>query len=220
MSEKVVIGDATLYCGDCLDVMPTLDKVDAVVTDPPYGISYKPFNKNYNKTKKNVKKIIGDEVKFNPFFLLGYANVIMWGSNHYSDLLPVGDVLVWDKRTKQHLDKMIGDSCEIAYMKTNRRSHTYILRLQHGGVVNADSCVGNNATRQHPTQKPVSLMKWCISHLPETTETILDPFMGSGTTGVAALSMGRKFVGIEKDPDYFKIACDRIQQEYNQMKLF
>lgn len=74
--------------------------------------------------------------------------------------------------------------------------------------------------KHHPTQKPVELMSWCITHLPKETKTILDPFMGSGTTGVACLQMGRKFIGIEKDPDYFEIACQRIQQEHNQLKLF
>ena len=213
------IGDARLILGDCLAVMPELGRFDAVVTDPPYGIDYKPFNKNWNGTKKAVSKIIGDNAKFNPALFLEYPEVIIWGSNNFSDLLPVGDVLIWDKRTKKHLDNMIGDPCEIAFRKTEKRSHVQIFRLQHGGVINADSAEGNNAARHHPTQKPVSLMRWCLSFLPNA-QTILDPFMGSGTTGVACVKLGRKFTGIELDPDYFDIAVKRIEEAYRQPDMF
>ena len=94
-----------------------------------------------------------------------------------------------------------------------------IKRLLHGGVVNADSMIGNNQKRVHPTQKPIALMSWCIEQV-GNPQTILDPFMGSGTTGVAAIQMGRKFIGIELDPTYFDIACERIERATRQEDMF
>ena len=216
MSDIVRIGDATLYHGDCMDILPTLGKVDAVVTDPPYGINLCPFNKYWNGKKKDVDKIIGDDRPFNPWPYIDYDEVIMWGSNNYT--LPSGDLLIWDKRGgKSNLDKMIGDSCEVAWLKTdNNRSHVHIHRLLHGGVVNADSISGNNAVRVHPTQKPVQLMHWCLTFI--VGNIILDPFMGSGTTGVACAHI-RTFIGIEKEEKYFDIACERIEAAYAQGRL-
>jgi len=216
VSDIVKIGDATLYHGDCLEILPTLDKVDAVVTDPPYGVSYKPFNKNWDGTKKAVEKITGDDQQFDPAPFIEYQEVILWGYNNYS--LPPGDALIWDKRGGKDIDGMIGDSCEIAWRKTDDRSHAHIKRLLHGGVINADSHKGNNAKRVHPTQKPVAVMEWCIQFT--LGQTILDPFMGSGTTGVACANLGRKFIGIEIERKYFDIACERIEAAYAQGRLF
>jgi len=190
VTNPVIIGDATLYLGDCMDILPTLDKVDAVVTDPPYGIGYVPFNKNWDGTLKEVSRIVGDDKPFNPEPLMKYKELILWGCNNYN--LPPGDALIWDKRGGKNIDGMIGDPCEIAYRRTEKRSHAYIKRLLHGGVINADSHKGNNAKRVHPTQKPVAVMEWCIGFI--KSQTILDPFMGSGTTGVACANLGRKFI--------------------------
>lgn len=215
---KVEIGNATLYLGDCMDILPTLDKVDAVITDPPYGMNYRPEKwKKYSGEKSGWMPIHGDNEKFNPSPFLGYDNVILWGFNYYSDLLPVGALLIWDKRCNESGDKMYGASIESAWMKN--QSGTRIKRLLHGGVVNADSAYGNNEKRIHPTQKPIALMAWCIE-LAGSPETILDPFMGSGTTGVASIQLGRKFIGIEREPKYFDIACQRIEQAVAQGQLF
>jgi len=216
MSEIVTIGDATLMHGDCLEILPTLEKVDAVVTDPPYGINYKPFNKNWDGTKKSVTGVCGDDKQFNPVPFLGFGEVILWGANNYQ--LPVGDALIWDKRGGKNIDGMIGDSCEVAWRKTRKRSHVHIKRLLHGGVINADSATGNNAKRYHATQKPVAVMEWCLGFVEGAT--ILDPFMGSGTTGVACANLGRKFIGIEIERKYFDIACERIDAAYAQGRLF
>jgi site-specific DNA-methyltransferase (adenine-specific) len=215
IKKEVLIGDCRLLLGDCLEIMPTLGKVDCVITDPPYGIDYKPFNKNWDGSKKNVFKIMGDNIAFDPRPFLDFDEVILWGSNNY--ILPVGDLLIWDKRTKSHLDKMLGDPCEVAWMKTQKRSHVHIFRLLHGGVVNADSSYGNNEARHHPTQKPIDLMRWCVE---KVTGTVLDPFMGSGTTGIACAKLGRKFIGIELDETYFEIACKRIEEAYKQPDMF
>jgi site-specific DNA-methyltransferase (adenine-specific) len=215
---KVEIGNATLYLGDCMDILPTLPKVDAVITDPPYGMDYRPEKwKKYSGEKSDWMPIYGDDNKFNPAPFLDFDNVILWGFNYYSDLLPVGALLIWDKRCNESGDKMYGASIESAWMKN--QSGTRIKRLLHGGVVNADSANGNNEKRLHPTQKPIALMAWCIN-LVGNPETILDPFMGSGTTGLAAIQMGRKFIGIEREPKYFEIACKRIQQAVDQPQLF
>lgn len=219
--RKEVIGDCTLYLGDNKDLIESID-CDAVVTDPPYGINYKPHNKNWDKTKKKVKKIIGDDKKFNPCFLLK-KNVpcVIWGNNNFNDLLPVGDLLIWDKRTNKNNDKIIGSPCETAFKTNiNLKSNIYILRLLHCGVINADSIYGNNEKRSHPTQKPIEVMKWCISHLPKDCMTIFDPYMGSGSTLVACAKMGRKGIGIEIDEEYFNIACQRVEDAYKQGDLF
>ena len=218
MFERIQIGGATLYLGDCMDILPTLPKVDAVITDPPYGMDYRPEKwKKYSGEKSDWMPIYGDDNKFNPAPFLDFDNVILWGFNYYSDLLPVGALLIWDKRCNESGDKMYGASIESAWMKN--QSGTRIKRLLHGGVVNADSANGNNEKRLHPTQKPIALMAWCIN-LVGNPETILDPFMGSGTTGLAAIQMGRKFIGIEREPKYFEIACKRIEQAVAQPQLF
>jgi site-specific DNA-methyltransferase (adenine-specific) len=214
------IGGQRLILGDCLEVMKELGAFDAVVTDPPYGIGYKPFDKMWNGQRKKVKAIEGDDAKFDPLPFIDFPNVILWGANHYSDRLPIGNQLIWDKRTKKHLDAMFGDPCEVAWMKSSGRSKTHIIRLQHGGVVNSDSVQGNNAARFHPTQKPIAAMEWCIGFLPKDTQTILDPFMGSGTTLVACQRMGRNGTGIELDPDYFQIACERVDEATRQGDMF
>jgi site-specific DNA-methyltransferase (adenine-specific)/modification methylase len=212
------IGDATLYLGDCMDILPTLDKVDAVITDPPYGMDYRPEKwKKYSGEKSDWMPIYGDDKKFNPAPFLDFDDVILWGFNYYSDLLPVGALLIWDKRCNESGDKMYGASIESAWMKN--QSGTRIKRLLHGGVVNADSFKGNNEMRMHPTQKPIALMAWCIEQA-NNPITILDPFMGSGTTGIAAIQMNRKFIGIEREPKYFDIACQRIEQAMSQPRLF
>ncbi|MDE2100291.1 MAG: site-specific DNA-methyltransferase [Patescibacteria group bacterium] len=191
-----VIGDATLYLGDCMDILPTLGKVDAVITDPPYGLG---------------KRLSGGRMK-NPDWDLCAADTsilpdvpsIIWGGNYFS-LPPSRCWLVWFKRDST---KTMSD-CELAWTSfdANARVFDWII-----AATNAER-VG------HPTQKPVALMRWCIA-LAGNHQTILDPFMGSGTTGVAAIQLGRKFIGIEREPKYFDIACKRIEQAVAQGQLF
>jgi site-specific DNA-methyltransferase (adenine-specific)/modification methylase len=209
---KVEIGNATLYLGDCMDILPTLDPVDAVITDPPYGINYVPYQKNAIKRKK----IYGDNDVFNPEHLLKIQSnvLIIWGANNFSMNLPLGGWLVWDKRTNEAADKILGSPFELAWHSNTKKYK--IARIQHGGAKNAD---GEGIKREHPTQKPISLMKWCIEQA-GNIKIILDPYMGSGTTGVAAIQMGRKFIGIERELSYFDIACKRIEQAAAQGQLF
>jgi site-specific DNA-methyltransferase (adenine-specific) len=216
VTNPVVIGDATLWLGDCMEILPTLPKVDAVVTDPPYGMSLNVRRKSWRGRDMGWQRIHGDDQRFDPSPWLNFDSIVIWGATYFSDLLPVGDWLLWDKRGgNSNLDRMLGGSFELAW--TRGRGKCHVMRLLHGGVVNADSERGNNQLRVHPTQKPVGIMRWCLEF--SDGRTILDPFMGSGTTGVAAVQMGRKFIGIEREPKYFEIACERIRQAQAQGQL-
>ena len=216
------IGAATLYLGDCRDVLPTLGPVDAVVTDPPYGISLNTDNSRFSggntasvaKRGNNVgsaggRPIIGDEGPFDPSFLLDLpGDKIVWGWNNYPDRLPRGACLIWLKRNDAAFGSFLSDA-ELAWM--SKGHGVYCKRdLSNAAIAN---------DRVHPTQKPVTLMEWCLGFVPKA-QTILDPFMGSGTTGVAAVQMGRRFIGIERDEGYFDIACRRIEQAQRQGDMF
>jgi len=218
MENKVIIGNATLYCGDCRDILPTIGKVDAVVTDPPYGIGLAGGFSGAGGFIAPIQRreYIGDWDNERPSkdifeaIILCPKYQIIWGGNYFTDYLPVGRFwLVWDK-----LNTMPTFSdCELAWTNIDRKSVKRLTYMQNG-------CMSKERERFHPTQKAIDVMKWTISFLPENSETILDPFMGSGTTGVAAVQMGRKFIGIELDPDYFKIACKRIEDAQRQKDLF
>lgn len=214
MPSPVIIGNATLYLGSCEDILPTLPKVDAVVTDPPYGIALNTDNTRFSggsaasRAKRGCNigtaegaPIIGDEKPFDPSFLLSLpGHKIIWGWNNYPDKLPRGACLVWLKRNDAAFGSFLSDA-ELAWMS---KGHGVYCRRDLSNAAIANS-------RVHPTQKPIGLMRWCLEFLPKA-ETILDPFMGSGTTGVAALQMGRKFIGIEREPRYFEAACRRIRE--------
>jgi site-specific DNA-methyltransferase (adenine-specific)/modification methylase len=145
---------------------------------------------------------------------------IIWGAeNFYKQLPHRGRWYCWHKRsTAMKPNTMRGSDFELAW--ADEKSGFYkFFNLIHGGVINNDSLTGNNSERFHPTQKPIALMKWCIEQA-GSPKTILDPFMGSGTTGVAAIQMGRKFIGVEREPKYFDIACKRIEQASKQVDMF
>jgi site-specific DNA-methyltransferase (adenine-specific)/modification methylase len=205
--EKVIIGDATLYLGDCMDILPTLDKVDAVITDPPYGIegTWKGGNSNgWGKFQGEAEKWDVRPSWFANWALSTNAKLIVWGGNYFE--FPIsGSWLVWDKVVRE----FTSGHCELAW--TNLKKPIKAFNFSHGELASEG--------KQHPTQKPLSLMKWCINQA-GIPESILDPFMGSGTTGVAAIQMGRKFIGIEREPKYFEIACKRIEQATKQEDMF
>lgn len=209
-----------LRLGDCLEVMKTMgDKsVDWVITDPPYGIDYNPDWDKYDGSKGDFKKIIGDNVKFNPGHLLKYKNIVLFGANYFSDELPLGGWICWDKRLDEKRDNMIGSPFELAWFRSETTSKKSIMiRLLSGGVINPDSINGNNEKRLHPTQKPVSVMRKILEIFTREGDTILDPYMGSGTTGIACKNLKRNFIGIELDPTYFEIAKKRIEGTQEMM---
>lgn len=226
--REEVIGRATLYLGDCRDVLPTLGKVDAVVTDPPYGIGADESAASTAKQRMAAEaKPKGERTKagkgwayygetawdqtrpppevFDLILEAGKEQII-WGGNYFTDLLPpTMQWLVWDKGQR---DFSLAD-CEFAWSSQQRAARIFnyprARALQDG--------------KEHPTQKPIALMKWCLGFLPNA-QTILDPFMGSGTTGVAAVQMGRDFIGVEREEKYFNIACKRIEDAQRQQDLF
>jgi site-specific DNA-methyltransferase (adenine-specific)/modification methylase len=220
MSRVETIGDATLYLGDCRDILPSLPKVDAVVTDPPYGIGEnsrknksrgtssprwkRAFPTDYGNFDWDQKTI--DLQTIEKILALSRCQII-FGGNYYA-LPPSSCWLVWDKLNS-------GDfaDCELAWTNLDKA----VRRIQW--TWNGFQRKGGEA-RFHPTQKPTGVMKWCIEHLPDDVETILDPFMGSGTTGVAAIKLGRKFIGIEIEERYFTIACRRIEEATRQPDMF
>lgn len=198
--EPVTIGRATLFCGDCRDILPTLPRVDAVVTDPPYGIGEDGGRFRDRKggghrvlPKKGWDKSPPNAETFQAIIGAGDAHIV-WGGNYFTDCLPVSrGWLYWNKM-------MGGDFSdgELAWTSLDMALRSFSFCNKGGG-------------KEHPTQKPVPLMRWCLGFLPDA-QTVCDPFMGSGTTGVAALEQGRAFIGIERDPDYFAIACRRIRE--------
>jgi DNA modification methylase len=216
MSNPVIIGNAELWLGSCEDILPTLGKVDAVVTDPPYGIG-EAAGKNASRSKLAVSKDYGnDDWDNEPITseLLAMVRAagrwnIIFGGNYY-DLPPTSCWLVWDKENGA---SDFAD-CELAW--TNLPKAVRRIKFMWNGMLRA-----HGETRgDHPTQKPIGVMKWAIGHLPDPAETILDCFCGSGTTGVAAVQMGRKFIGIEREEKYFEIACKRLEQAQRQQDLF
>jgi len=210
--QKVQIGEATLYLGDCMDILPTLEKVDAVITDPPYGIGANKMTLGNGKRKIDRGSMDWDALPPSDelmSLIFGLADKqIHWGGNYFN-VPPSRCWLVWDKCTGAN---SFAD-CELAW--TNLDSVVKKLTLPWLGSNAKDE----SGERVHPTQKPLNLMRWCID-VAKNPNTILDPFMGSGTTGVAAIQMGRKFIGIEREPKYFEIACKRIEQAVAQGQLF
>jgi len=223
MSEVVTIGDATLYHGDCLEILPTLDKVDAVVTDPPYGMSANTDSTRFSggqakhnrfggQGRNDWGPIAGDHEKFDPSPWLEFP-CAMWGANHYGQKLPPGKTLVWIKKHPDLFGTFLSD-CEIGWASGGHGVWAHYKQFPPPARM-----VENFGETAHPTQKPISLMEWCVGLFPKA-QTILDPYMGSGTTGVACRNVGRKFIGIEVERRYFDIACERIDVAYSQMRLF
>lgn len=199
------IGLATPYLADCMEVLPALGKVDAVITDPPYGISFAAQPTKWQRRAGKTAEAWDDQTApdIEALLALGEKQCV-WGGNYYA-LPPSRGWLSWFKPDAP--PSMA--NFELAWTNQDRNARQF---CQSIGATNAER-VG------HPTQKPLALMLWCIEQLGRPA-TILDPFMGSGTTGVAAVQMGRKFIGIERDPRYFDIACKRIEEAQRITDMF
>ena len=201
--------DMTIYHGDCLEIMPELEPVDMVLTDPPYGINVNTdwINRRNGAWAKGDRPIIGDDKPFNPKPFLGYPELIFWGANHFSDKLPVSaSWLIWDKRRLGTVTRgWNAPDFELAWTNLSCGARLFS-HLWEG--YKRDSEIGEH---YHPTQKPKILMQWCI-RLSKKIGIILDPFMGSGTTLVAAKQLNRKAIGIEIEEKYCEIAAKRIEK--------
>ena len=201
MAEKVVIGNAELWHGDCREVLPLLPFVDLILTDPPYGIGIaaNPVRQSHERMEWDAQPPSA--------WLFGLMqerakHLIVWGGNYFP--LPQSQTfLVWDKMQPENFSLAM---CEQAWCSFKKPAKMHRLSV-------------TSYDKEHPTQKPVKLMEWCIGHAPESA-TVADPFMGSGTTGVAAAAMARQFLGIERERKYFDIACERISRAQAQGCMF
>lgn len=199
--------------GDCLDVLRGLpaECVDAVITDPPYGMAWDTvttrFSGGHNPARRNGgrnddRPVLNDDRLFDPSPWLAFPRVVLFGSNHFGQRLPVGTTLVWLKRQPHAFGAFLSDA-EVAWMKGG-----------HGVYCHLDQSMNAETwDRQHPTQKPIGLMRWCIrkAKVPPGG-LILDPYGGSGTTAVAAVLEGCRAILIEKDPTYAAIARRRVAE--------
>jgi len=210
MTRKEVIGDCTLYLGDCMDILPTLGKVDAVCTDPPYGIN---AARTRNSQKDGwVDYGVDGWDKERPgrdvfdLMLAAAPMQVIWGGNYFTDYLPpTMQWLSWDKGQ----DGFSLADFELAWSSQNKAARR----------INYPRALALKDGKEHPTQKPLAVMKWTLEQMGKP-RTVLDPFMGSGTTGVAAVDLRLEFVGIELEQKFFSIACRRIEQAYKQRSLF
>lgn len=240
-----VIGRATLVLGNCRTLLPALDHGRAIVTDPPYGVGY--VHGGYGQgvhnrvvqarrdgrvmergTARNANRpIAGDDGPFDPSHLLYPKRpTLMWGANHYADRLPAksgSGWLVWNKNPggRGPADNFTDAELAWANFPIKRNVIEYLWK----GVA-CEKAGEENGARYHPTTKPQGLMLRCLQLLPNFEELrspdappVLDPYMGSGSTGVACAKLGLAFVGIEIDPDHFDVACERLDRAQRQGNL-
>jgi len=240
--RKEIIGNATLYLGDCRDILPTLPWVDAVITDPPYGVTSLDWDRRVTGWEKlvpsNVLWCFGSLAFFmaHDFGRWRYAQEIVWekhnGSNFHADRFRrVHELAVmFYQGTWESLHKDVPttpDATRRTVRRKSRPAHTGGIEAssyasEDGGprkqrsIIFARSCHGY---AEHPTQKPVEIIAPLIQYSVPKGGLVIDPFMGSGSTGVACHEHGRRFVGIELNPEYFDIACRRIEDAQRQGRL-
>jgi len=205
-----------VHNGDCLDLLRSLPDgcVDAVITDPPYGMDWDTDSTRFTGGRPDLRRgegrddwgaVRNDNKPFDPSPWLQFPRVVLWGMNHYAASLPVGTTLVWLKKADHLFGSFLSDA-EVAWMKGGhgvycfRKQFPPPSRMAEGG----GRCL-------HPNQKPVELMKWCLDRagVPKGG-LVFDPFMGSGTTGVACLQTDRRFIGCELDPTHYATAVRRL----------
>jgi len=206
--REVTIGPCRLIQGDCMEVLPTLPKVDAVITDPPYGIGDRLTQGGKGQgcfggmtQQASDWHIKPSSVVFEMLFAMS-QNQMIWGGNFFA-LPPCDKPLCWDKIRPNQRNVSEWEYCWTSLCGRAEKFNY----CANGGFVARE-------VREHPTQKPTPLIKWCLSFI-QDAKTILDPFMGSGTTGVACIQTGRRFIGIEKEPKYFDIAVKRTQRAWD-----
>lgn len=212
MARREQIGDATLYLGDCREILPLLGRVDAVVTDPPYGVDFTYEGRTDSKDEWRALM-----VQVVPRLKSMARGVVMPACRQLAlpwwyATFPPDWLICWYKGASPTLSPIgFADwEAHLVWGKPARQIHDYC------GVMATSTDYGNG----HPCPKPIRYAEWFVSRFADAGQTICDPFMGSGTTGVACANLGRKFIGIEIEPKYFNIACERITMAYAQGKLF
>ena len=218
------IGAATLYLGDAREILPTVIGIGAIVSDPPYGIGFahggggRGIDGRRHESRFAGRGIVGDDRPFDPAWLLEryrHLPIALFGGNHFASRLPDSSGwLVWDKREGRTRNTMA--DCELAW--TNRAGVARLKAHFWNGMIKASE---QGEAREHPMQKPVAVMAWVLEELQIPRLTLVaDPYMGSGTTGIAAIKRGCRFVGVEIDPEFFDAACRRIDLAQRQAELF
>lgn len=233
--QKEIIGDSTLYHADCFDIIPTLDKVDAILTDPPYDLSNSDPGVNYSGMSlgkfntQNYKNIINGFDHERLFLLLESIclpfNMFCFCSNkQISKLMTYHEakgrsttLLVWNKTNAAPFANGVW-SGDIEYcIHTKDSGATFQGNAKEKHKVSRYPLVRDD---DHPTVKPLALIMKYVAICSNEGNTILDPYLGSGTTGIACVKMGRRFIGIEKEERYFQLACRRIEEAWRQGDLF
>jgi len=215
MNSPVVIGNATLYLGDCLEILPTLAPVDAVITDPPFGVgNFVQVSGRLGGRGSGVGKAVewNDAPPVPEFFRLIQKmskHRIVWGANFFNCFEDRGGAIVWDKCQKMP-----------NFSKADIASCTHFQKTEIVRIPWTNFTVAHEAVTDHPCERPIALYEWCIKYLPSDVVSIMDPYMGSGTTGAACTNLGKTFVGIERDPRFFDMACVRIENAGRQARMF
>jgi site-specific DNA-methyltransferase (adenine-specific) len=220
VSRVEKIGNSTLYLGDCRDILPSLHLGGgSVVSDVPYGIDYQHSGGGKGNSRvRNSEAIKGDRAPFDPAHLLNFGNVLLWGADHFYRRLPDhGRWLAWNKLGGK--ERGWDSFADVEFAWHSKEGSARIFNLLWKGLARSRALEGNDR-RLHPTQKPVELMLWCIEQAGIPARCIVcDPYMGSGTTGVAAIRSHRHFIGIELVEKYFDIACHRIEHAVSNPTL-
>lgn len=223
--RKEIIGACELYLVDCREIIDDLPKDAAIVSDPPYGMNWNTDSTRFTggqlvgrgEGRADWGAIVADSEPFDPTPWLGFSETILWGSNHYSCRLPTGSTLVWLKRYVDQYGSFLSDA-EVGWHSSGHG--VYCLHAPDSMGRRQKEFTGSafGGETAHATQKPIALMQWCIERV--SAELIIDPYCGSGTTGVAAARLGRRFIGIEIDEKHFATACKRIEKAYAQPDFF
>lgn len=231
--REVQIGECRLLLGDCLSVLPALERSCSIVTDNPYGMGWDTDTTRFTggnpersgraqqqargepSGRSDWGEIESDKTPFDPTPWLAFKSTVLWGANHFFSKLPVGKTLLWLKKPPQLFGTFLSDF-EVGWASGGHGCFAHFQQfpppsrmVENGGLSVA-----------HPTQKPIGLMSWCIEEFARGEQPIIDPFMGSGTTGIAAVRLQRPFIGIEKVEKHFETAIRRISEAHRQPSLF
>jgi hypothetical protein len=204
----------TIYHGDCRELLAAIPKDAAIVSDPPYGVDwdcdYTRFTGAAEVPRTKYPPVYGDATPFNPWPWVSYPRCILFGANHYAPKLPPSPTwIVWDKRCGHPANDFA--DCELAWAKDAGPAR--IIQHYWNGMLRASE---KDVKRVHPTQKPVAVMEWIVGKYCKSEDVMCDPYMGSGTTLIAAKKLGHSAIGIEIEEKYCEIAAKRLSQEVLQ----